>query len=180
MTGNRVAIRYGKALIALAEEKKSIQSVNDDLAFIASVIDGNDELMNILENPVIPESRKLAVCLDLFSRNVSDLVVRFIRFLGNKNRLSILAHVCKEFSALYKEKLNIVEAEVTTAVPLQEKQKKGITDFLVRKTGKKVVLKEETEPSILGGFSVRIGDDVYDNTLQRSLHRISKSLKSEM
>lgn len=179
MTGNRVAKRYAKALISLAEDQKKVDEVNQNLEQIDNVLRANDDLRVSLDNPVIVESRKLAICLDIFSASVSDMINTFIKFLSEKNRLSILADICQEYFSIYKEKSGIVEAKVFSAKELLEAQKEQIEKSLSQKTGKKVIVKEEFDGSLVGGIAIRLGDEVFDSTLRSRLRRLSKTFKNE-
>ena len=179
MTGNRVAKRYAKALYGLAEDKGQIEIVNMDLELIDSVLRNSEDLHMSLDNPVLSESRKLAICLDVFSANVSDIIKTFLNFLSEKNRLSILADICLEYFSIYKEKSGIVEAKVYSAVSLLDTQKEKITESLSRISGKKVLIQEESDKTLMGGIAVRLGDEVFDSTISSKLRRLSKTLKNE-
>ena len=55
---SRVAIRYSKAFLEYAIEKKASNHINDDFKNILSVISNSDELKEFLSNPIISSKLK--------------------------------------------------------------------------------------------------------------------------
>lgn len=62
MNQNRAAIRYAKATLDFALEKKAADAVEKDMREIAATISGSEELQNLLESPIIKSEVKRTVC----------------------------------------------------------------------------------------------------------------------
>ena len=58
MAGARAAIRYAKAVLSLATDRKSADAINKDMKLIANTVADSKELSDMLQSPVIPSSIK--------------------------------------------------------------------------------------------------------------------------
>jgi ATP synthase F1 delta subunit len=70
-----------------------------------------------------------------------------------------------------------VVAEVTTAVPLTDEERAMTLKRLQEITGKKVLLSEKVDPSIIGGMRIIVGDKLLDLSLRGHLERIREHLR---
>ena len=70
----------------------------------------------------------------------------------------------------------IVRVEVVTAVDLDRAQQDDISKRLTEVTGKEVRMEYRTDPTILGGMVIRIGDQVIDGTIRSKLRGLKRSL----
>lgn len=69
-----------------------------------------------------------------------------------------------------------VEVAVTSAIVLDDRQRRQIADTLGEILGREVVLVEKVDPRVLGGLVVRVGDKVFDASVAAELGRMKKSL----
>ncbi|HEY3249525.1 MAG TPA: F0F1 ATP synthase subunit delta, partial [Ignavibacteria bacterium] len=74
------------------------------------------------------------------------------------------------------EKRGIVEANITTAIELTNKEKKSIEDMLKQYTGKEINPHFVVDNSIKGGFVAQVEDKIIDASLQRQLELLMKKL----
>jgi F-type H+-transporting ATPase subunit delta len=72
--------------------------------------------------------------------------------------------------------LQIVRAEVTTAVPLPADRAKAVEQSLAHVTGRTVVLDTRVDPAIVGGVVARVGSTVYDGSIVTQLAKMKKTL----
>lgn len=72
-------------------------------------------------------------------------------------------------------------AEITSAQPLNDDQKKRLTNLLADKTGKKIKLREtiDTDHNIAGVY-IKIGDLIIDGTLQQRLGHVLLNTKERL
>ena len=79
MRGTRAAIRYAKATLAFAQEAKASDRVAEDMLAIGTLMQQNDELQIVLENPILPVAQKEAALKSLFS-NACPQTIQLFRF----------------------------------------------------------------------------------------------------
>ena len=166
--------RHAQAVFRIAVEQGQIDKWQSDLEVIASVL-MTPEVISFLAAPKVPSDRKKQL-LDQALRDVSPTARNFAQFLVVKNRLSIVRDISVEFRHLVNAHFGRETAEVTTAVPLADKEKKTIETSLGAICGKQVVLETKTDPAIMGGLIARIGDKLLDGSLRTRLADLRRSL----
>ena len=80
------------------------------------------------------------------------------------------------FGVLLRAERGIVLAEVRTALPLEDEQRRAVTDRLGELTGETVEMNEVVDESLIGGIAVRIGDRLYDASVRNRLERLRARL----
>jgi len=96
--------------------------------------------------------------------------------LIDKRRETILPSIFTEFKRLLNEARNMIEADVITALPLDDAEHEALAQKLGVVTGKNVVLKTKIDPTILGGVIVKIGDKLIDGSVARQLKTLQTAL----
>jgi F-type H+-transporting ATPase subunit delta len=174
MKDARPALRYAKALLNLAKESKVESKVNADMQLIASTITNNNDLMILLNSPVIKASDKLKVLKNLFSTKIETVSLGLFDLLQENKRMNMLLSIAKQYSIIYDFLKRVQVAKVTTAVPLTKELETKVMDKIVELTGNKANLENIVNPSILGGFILRVGDVQYDASISNHLNELRK------
>lgn len=178
MSEIRVASRYAKSLIDLAQEKGVLEQVHEDMQLFAKTVKESRDFKLFLTNPIINHSKKLAVLRKLFTGKVGDLTLRFFLLITEKNREAYLEQVAQEFIRQYNQIKGIEKAQVTTAVPLTPELRAQLNQKVAQLTGKSIVqLEEKVDPSIIGGFLLRVGDRQVDDTVRNNLRALRNKFK---
>ncbi len=170
---NTIARRYALALYQEGQEKGVADRIDEDMEALRETIEASSELVALLRSPVVPSQKKSAVLTRLFEGKVDDLTIRFINLLVGKGRESLLHATVTAYSELKDERLGIVEAHVRTAKPLGFDEAEALRKALEARSGKKVRMKLDVEPSLVGGLVVRIGDKVFDRSVSHQLKVLS-------
>ncbi len=172
----RVARRYAHALMEVAADQQVVDEAGESLALVARTVAASRELRMLLASPLIAEGRKVSVMRALFERRIDRLSMEFIILLIRKHREGYLEEVIAQFHALRDELQNVVTVDVTAAVPLLPGQEKALRAELERRTGKHVRLRLASDPAVMGGLVVRIGDTVLDASVAHQLARLRTRL----
>ncbi|GAA4268706.1 ATP synthase F1 subunit delta [Hyunsoonleella aestuarii] len=173
MAGARAAIRYAKAVLSLASDRKSADAVNKDMKSISKAIAKNEELSEMLQSPVIPSSTKKAILLDVFKKS-NKTTLSLIDTLICNNRIDILSEVASKYSQLFDQSKGIELATVTTAVALTEALEKKVLAKAKELTGKNIEIENIIDESILGGFILRVGDVQYNASITNQLSKLKR------
>ncbi len=174
MTGD-IGKLYAQALFELSLEADSVEEVYKDVNQCRKIFDGNPDLVRLLNSPVILREEKQEVIDKIFGRE--GTVRDFICLVTDKNRIAYFGKMTDEFNAHYNKHNNIVEMTVVTSVALKPEIKQKLLKKLEEKSGKTVKLKEEIDPSILGGIILRMGNSQIDNSVKGRLEAVAKQLK---
>ena len=103
-------------------------------------------------------------------------MLNFLYVLIEEGRTSGLSDIASDYKRLYYEQEGITEAVVTTAAGMSRDAAEKLKAKLEAKYKKKVLLSEKTDPSIMGGVIVRVGDEMIDGSLRTKLDRIGKQM----
>jgi F-type H+-transporting ATPase subunit delta len=176
MADSRVASRYVKSLLSLAEEQKALEQVNTDMQLFASVCATSREFTNMLKSPIVKHDKKLDILEAIFKAKVHKLTMAIIEMLTKKNREPLLPAIAIEFHNAYNHFKGIEKASVTTAFVIDDKIKAEM-EALVRKLSskKQVELLQKVDKSLIGGFILKVGDQQIDASIKSKL----KSLKTK-
>lgn len=172
MNQTRLANRYAKALFELALEQKKLEQVGADMALIAQTIEENRELESMLKSPVIKLEKKENVMKSIFGKSTDPISLRFMMLVAKKSREEYLAYFAKEFTHIFNDYKGLIDAWVTTSDTIDQEVKDAILVLLKKISGKEIILHENKNADLLGGFIVKVGDYQYDastKTLMRKL-----------
>jgi len=178
MASSRAAQRYAKALLDLATEQNSQESINKEVRDIHQTLENSQELRNVLKSPVVKPTSKVT-SLNAIFKTAPVSIQNLFKVLANNNRIADLNLVTKKFIELYDERNNIKVATVTTAETLTPEIEAKILSKVKSLTGSEVTLKNKIDQEILGGFILRIGDQQYDASIQGKLNDLKARFKNK-
>lgn len=170
---SRLAKRYASALFSLAQEHKLVEKVQEDLVTLHGHIESNKDLQQLVRNPVLARSQvKAALTRVALTSDAAPLTQRFLGTLADNRRLMIIPAVIESYAALLSEERGEVVVRLVTAAEMNEKKKQEIALKLGESTGKKIIINEEIDETILGGFIVYMGSQMIDHSLNGQLERL--------
>lgn len=177
MKSTRAAQRYAKAILELAKDQNADELVNNDMVSIDETISASEELQKVLASPVVKDDVKKSALKEIF-KDAHTITLGAFDILVDNNRIIQLQAVAKKYTALFNEMNHIQVAEVTTAVPLDANLESKILDKVKELTGNTATLDSKVDPSILGGFILRIGDLQYNSSVAKSLSNLRREFSN--
>ena len=175
MNESRISVRYSRALFQSALEKKILGRINQDMILVKDICNV-PEMKELLSNPVIIPSKKTEVLRNLLGKDLHKLTMLMIDLVVKNGRESFLPAITRNFIHETKEYKGITESLLTTAVSVDNKLKKQITDLISDVFKTKAELKEIINPEIIGGFILQIDDNYIDASIRNKLRKIKKEL----
>ncbi|MDC6362048.1 MULTISPECIES: ATP synthase F1 subunit delta [Flavobacteriaceae] len=179
MNQNRAAIRYAKATLDFAIEKKAADAVENDMRDIASVVAESKELQNLLESPIVKGEVKKNALLEVF-KNANEITKGLITTLTDNRRIGMLREVAYKYIILHEKLKGEDVAYVTTAVPLTADLEKKMLAEVNKITGNKVTIQNKIDESIIGGFVLRVGDLQYDASIANKLNNLKREFTNSL
>ena len=166
---------YAQALYALAKETDTLGLWSEALGFLKSVT--NDATFQSTVNaPDIQVTDVEDLFLSICSDRVSMEVRNFIQLLVRNGRLSVLDDVARQYESLKAEDEGMVNAVIQSAFDLDEAQITAIADILSKKLNKKISPSVTTDPNLIGGVKVHVGDKVWDASVRGRLQHMAVTL----
>lgn len=179
MSKNRIAYRYDKSLLQMAIEKGVLEEVHNDMLLLDRIVNENRMFALMLRNPVISHQKKLNILKGIFKGRVNQLTMALFEILSRKNREDILPEIAAVFHEQYNEYKGISEATVIAPYTIDDKERSEF-EAIVRKAteARQVALQEKVDPSLIGGFIIKIGDKQIDNSLTNKLRELKQQFES--
>ncbi|MEG1847954.1 MAG: ATP synthase F1 subunit delta, partial [Lachnospiraceae bacterium] len=125
---------YGEALFELAVEEEKVDVFMDEITQILTILAENPDFGNLMRHPKIIKEEKVQVVEQVFKGTISDELVGFVELIITKDRYAQIESILQYFLMKVKEFKGIGIANVTTAFPLTENQKKQVEDKLLQTT----------------------------------------------
>jgi F-type H+-transporting ATPase subunit delta len=174
MSELQVASRYAKSLIDLAEEQNVLEVVRTDMESFLETLRANPTLKAVLKNPIIGPDKKSGILTGIFGQRLHPMIMTFFAIVVRKGRSEVLFETAKEFINAYNLRKNIVKATVTSAAPLNEQNRKEIEAVIKQATKGEILLTANVDPSLIGGFVLKVGDRQFDTSISNQLNKLKK------
>jgi F-type H+-transporting ATPase subunit delta len=175
MANTRVAQRYAKAIMEIAQQENSFDAGVEDIQTLRSAMESSPDLRRFLTSPVIDVRKKASILSEIFAAKVGPIMGRFLALLAAKGRATDLPAIVAAFQRLLDTERNVVPATITTALELDPAQKARVEAEIARLSGHSVRASYIIDPSIIGGFRARFEDQMIDATVRHQLERLRES-----
>jgi F-type H+-transporting ATPase subunit delta len=181
MSLRTVARRYAGALFDVAHKAGTIDRAERQLAAFGEMLGGHSELRRVLETPAIAPQKKRAIVEALLAKTGErdGEVQRLLSMLADRDRLALLPEIAVAFADRLRQSRRVLQAEITTAVPLPEAQRASLAAALKRAAGSDLTITEKVDPAIIGGVVARVGSQVFDGSVTGQLERMRQKLLQE-
>lgn len=121
------------------------------------------------------QADKVALLKQVLGGRVSSVVVRFLGVLCQHGRFNLLGSIVSQTRVLANQAAGIVPVVITSAVELPADVEERVTQSLAALLGGKIELTKKVDPKLLGGLQVRVGDTVFDGSVQGKLERVRRT-----
>ncbi|MFO1299675.1 MAG: F0F1 ATP synthase subunit delta [Burkholderiaceae bacterium] len=170
-----IARPYAEAAFKLALEQNALPSWSDALSRLA-VVAGTDVAHDLIGNPQLSSTQVAAVVADAAGQLAAEQK-NFVQVLADNERLSVLPEISALFDELRNGHEGVLDAQIASAYPLDERQVADIVATLKQKYGKQVKATVHVDADLIGGVSIRIGDEVIDASVRGKLAQMAGALK---
>ncbi|MFC1849746.1 ATP synthase F1 subunit delta [candidate division CSSED10-310 bacterium] len=178
MVKDRKQIRkFAKALFNTAIQLKSVEQTALSLSTMASLFENNPDILSFFGNIFQSEERHQQVLNSIAKEaDLDPLASEYFNILLELRHLNWVPMIFEYYQRLADDYLEQERATVYTPTSLEGIEKKSLINSLSSMTGKKILLHEEIDPSLIAGVSVRIGSMIFDGSLSNQLQRIEKEI----
>jgi F-type H+-transporting ATPase subunit delta len=170
-----IARPYAEAIFALAKERDELSKWSDMLTLLVTVLD-DPRIQAAIGNPKVTkadiERLILAVCGEQVDANARN----FIQLLVENGRLSAVAEIRRLFDLLKSEDEGIVEAQISSAFPLDGQELEKIVSLLSKRYQKNISPTVDVDSDLIGGITVQVGDKVWDASVRGRLQEMAAAL----
>jgi F-type H+-transporting ATPase subunit delta len=178
MSTRASAGRYARALLDVVIKEGNPEQVDQELATFAGLFAGNSELQKALANPAVPVAAKRKVVESLVSRMApTPAVGKLLLMLADRDRLTLIPELAEVYRERLMEHQQVINGEITTAVPLPADRLAQFEKRIAAATGRKVNMTANVDPALIGGAVARVGSIVYDGSIATQLSKMRERLE---
>jgi F-type H+-transporting ATPase subunit delta len=174
MTVSAVSSRYVDALFAVASRRNELEAVRRDVERLAAEF-GNTKVRQVLLDPRRTVEDRLAL-IERAMGAASPTVKRFVRLLYSKRREAVLVELGEAFRAKLLTEAGALEGLVESARALPAAEVTRLANSLAQRLGKRVHLENVVNPALVGGFRVRVGSQMLDQSVSGRLERLRNQM----
>ena len=176
MKDYRAALRYARALLALAEERSLLDRLEKELSEAAELVSRHPEISHLLANATVSLQEKEGFIEKIFPGGCSPFLLNFLKVLVRKKRFKDLALIRESFHRLFEEKKGLQRVRVESPVPLDAGLEERLAQALGKKLKRKVYLEVALNPEILGGLVLDFDGTRLDGSFRTFLHELKQRL----
>jgi len=165
-----IARNYAEALFAAGD------NYGDVLDAVAGAISADERIAIVLESPRVSKAAKSQILEKALKGEAPKEFVRFLQAVIRRGRQGLLAEIAQEYQVLLDVKLNRVHAGVTLTDEADGRTQQSVVERLTKALGREVRAYFRTDPKILGGVVVRVGDRIFDGSVRRRLTALQRRM----
>ena len=167
---------YGQSLYDLALSENLTDDILGQMESVKEIFKENPDYITLLSEPSVPKKERLKLVDEAFDGQLQPYLLNFIKILVERGLLRQFSACSRRFRESYNKDHGIAEAIVTSAITLNDSQIDALKHKLESITGKKILLSQKTDASVLGGIRVDIEGKLFDGTVQGRLDELRKKV----
>jgi F-type H+-transporting ATPase subunit delta len=165
---------YAGAVFDTAKESDDFALWSETLSFLASVLE-NEQVSSIITNPRIDMSTVRRILLDICESQMTEAGINLVKILMDNDKLLIIPQIAFQYERLRSEYQGYIEVEIASAYPVTPVQQQQTEAALQRRLGKGIVINITIDNTLIGGWLVRIGDQVIDLSIKGRLQQLANA-----
>jgi len=165
--------RYAEAILDLALAEKAVDAYRASLDSLAAGL--SPQSIRALRNPSVPVKQRLAA-LEAATKGHPKAIASLLLLLGQRDRIALLPDIARAFGDLVDRRAGIVKAKITTAVPLDERQRRTFIERLEKDSGHKIKATFGVNEDLIAGAQIQLGDHLIDSSVRARLNALRTQL----
>jgi len=169
MTKGQIAKRYAKILINTVD-LSVIPHVLEELRAFARLVESDRRFKLFFGSRIFSEEEKERVLREVLSyMKAREETGKLLNLIITHGVIHAIKEIIKSAIGLYEERMRKVTAEVVSPVPLKAEHVERLRSVLGGLTSRDVQIDNRLDPSLIGGFIVKVGSTIYDSSLKGQL-----------
>jgi F-type H+-transporting ATPase subunit delta len=174
MIDRGISPRYAKALFDLSRADNTLEEKLNDFDLTIKVFKENLKLVKLIKSPQLSLDDKKKVLNDTLKLNPAFM--NFLFFLIEKGRLANLKQIAREYRLMVNKFLKIWEADIVTAVPIDDESESRLKHKLEETFHKRVKINKKLNPKMIGGAILIMGNEMLDWSVLGRLRKLKDNL----
>ncbi|HMS61132.1 MAG TPA: ATP synthase F1 subunit delta [Solirubrobacteraceae bacterium] len=170
-----IAQVYARSLFQVAREQDKLDVVRDELGQVSETLEKNHDMRLFFFSPYFSTEEKREGLRSTI-QGADPVTMNLLDVLVENHRLPVVPRIRREYERLWRDANDLLPVTVTSAVELDDAVVARIGEEIGRQTGRKVELTRTVDPSIVGGFIVRVGNSILDSSIKNRLENLRKQI----
>jgi len=170
-----IARPYAEAVFQEALEKGTFDKWQNMLCALSEACK-NAYVMNVIKSSANAEKASENI-FSILKDLLDDYGKNFVRILAENSRLEVVPEIYQEFIRLREKHDKVMTVDLISARSFDENEILAIKEKLSQKYNCRINMKQQIDPSIIGGVILKVGDKVIDASIKNSLSALSSTLK---
>jgi len=171
---SNIARRYAQGIFQLAQAGRNLDAWRSELTQLEGLLQ-DDVLRAAFANPAVTTPRRMELARKL-APELRPETQNLLRLLIEHRRTSEMPDIGHEFERMADDAAGIVNVALTTAIELNDADKRRYEGTLAERLGKKVRMEYRQDPGLVAGATVQIGDRLIDGSVRTQLDRLRQQL----
>jgi F-type H+-transporting ATPase subunit delta len=159
-----------------AEEQGQLDDLEDELFRFSRVVATEPELRAALSEPSVPDQPKRELLDNLLSGKVTSVTLRLITEVSLYPRGRSLVASLDTCTRIAAERRRRLIAVVRSASDLSADQRRRLAEALAGIYGHEVYINVVIDPTVVGGLTVQVGDELIDGSVSTRLGDLRRKL----
>ena len=173
-----IAARYATAIFEIAQENKSLDSLETSINDLATALGESAELRSLIESPLVSRSdQESAIAAIAKKMNLNEVLAKSLSLMAQKRRLFVVPQLISALREQIAQERGEVTAEVTSAKALTKTQSENLASTLKERVGKTVTINSVVDESLIGGLIVKVGSKMIDTSIRSKLNSLQNAMK---
>lgn len=170
-----IARPYAEAAFKFARDAQALPAWSEALGRLAAVL-RTDAARELIGQPGLAADKVAGVIAET-AGIVDAQQLNFVKLLAENERLSVMGDIAHQFETLRNGHEGVLEAAITSAFPIDKAQIESIVVTLAQRYGRRhIKATVSVDPELIGGVSIRIGDEVIDASVRGKLAQMASAL----
>ena len=166
---------YAKAIFSAALDAGTHETVAQDLALL-SAVSQTQEVSRLIEDPELSKEKIAQIIIGLADGEVGNLANKMLELLADNKRLNLIEAINTSYQELLEQHNKTSSIVVNVANQPSEDNKNVIIEKLLAEHGEGSKIEFLEDPSIMGGLSIKIGDETLDLSIRGKVKKLVNQL----
>ena len=176
MDAGMISSRYARAIYEYAAEKKEETAVYKEIHFLLKNFSEHPILRKIMNDPTVSYEQKIQLLITASGIHINDTLKQVVQMVVENGRANAMENIALTYDKVYREAKGIVSVHLTTVEPANEQIKQALVEIISKGNEEQVEFNAKTDPNIIGGFVLQIGDKRLDASVKNQLNQFGISL----
>jgi F-type H+-transporting ATPase subunit delta len=167
---------YAEAMYSIAEAEGELEPVEEQVYAFAKMVEKRAKVREALIDPELPNENKRNLIAEVLGERANPVAVNLLGMLVEQGRARDIGRIAESLAEVAAERRQQVLAEVRSAVPLTDAQRRRLAAALSSATDRKVEVKVIVDPDLVGGVVARVGDVIFDGSIRSRLDEAKQHL----